>query len=272
MTEKNRNLLIRVISGLTLLPAVFYLLYLGSWWTSALLAFGAAACAYEYVCITLKSHNTISLFVVAMAGAMPILPFAFPAQAPVLVLGATGVVLFAGWAWHLLRGPLTEAPTRTAHLLMAFVYGHGGLTALAALRQRPDEGLTWIVSALFVTWGNDTSAYFAGRFLGRHKMYPEVSPNKTWEGFAGGFVGAVGFLFLIRAVVFPGLTVTDCLVMGTLGSILGPAGDLCESMIKRAYGVKDSGRIIPGHGGMLDRLDALIFNAPMILLYVLFAR
>ncbi len=88
----------------------------------------------------------------------------------------------------------------------------------------------------------------------------------------GGFVGAIGFLFVQRAFFFPTLTVIDCFVLGGLGSVLGPAGDLCESMLKRAYGVKDSGVIIPGHGGMLDRIDALIFNAPMVFLYVVFLR
>ncbi len=271
MTEKNKNLLIRIVSGLSLLPIVLYLLYLGGWWSAGLLGFAAGACAYEYIAITLKTHSPIAWFTVAMAAAMPFLPVAFPQNAHALISGSTGVVVFGAWAWHLLRGPLAEGPQRSANLTMAFIYGHGGLTALSALRLMPEGGM-WVVVALVITWGNDTMAYFAGRFLGKHKLYPEVSPNKTWEGFFGGFVGAIGFLFLQRAFFFPTLSVIDCFVLGSLGSLLGPAGDLCESMLKRAYGVKDSGKIIPGHGGMLDRIDALIFNAPMVLLYVQFAR
>lgn len=271
MTEKNKNLLIRVVSGLTLLPIVLYLLYLGGWWSAGLLGFAAGACAYEYITITLKGLTPIGWVVVLAAAAMPFLPMASPVHAHAIISAATGAVLFGAWGWHLLRGPLPDAPQRTANLLTAFIYGHGGLTALAALRLL-DNGGMWVVVALVITWGNDTMAYFAGRFLGKHKLYPEVSPNKTWEGFFGGFVGAIGFLFLQRAFFFPTLTVIDCFVLGGLGSLLGPAGDLCESMLKRAYGVKDSGRIIPGHGGMLDRIDALIFNAPMVLLYVQFAR
>ncbi len=271
MNEKNKNLLVRVVSALTLLPVVLYLLYRGDWWAAALFGFAAGACAHEYLTIVLKSLSPVGWFTVGMAAAMPFLPVATPPHAAALIAGATGVVVFAAWAWHLLRGPLPEAPARSAHHLMAFIYGHGGLTALAALRLFEDGGW-WVVSALVITWGNDTMAYFAGRFLGRHKLYPEVSPNKTWEGFAGGFVGAIGFLFVQKLFFFPGLTVVDCVVLGALGSVLGPAGDLCESMLKRAYGVKDSGKIIPGHGGMLDRIDALIFNAPMVLLYVQFGR
>jgi phosphatidate cytidylyltransferase len=271
VTEKNKNLLIRVVSGLTLLPIVLYLLYLGGWWTAGLLGFAAGACAYEYITITLKGLTPLAWAVVVTAAAMPFLPVASPDHAHAIISAATGGVLFSAWGWHLLRGPLPDAPQRTANLLTAFIYGHGGLTALAALRLL-DHGGMWVVVALVITWGNDTMAYFAGRFLGKHKLYPEVSPNKTWEGFFGGFVGAIGFLFLQRAFFFDTLTVIDCFVLGSLGSLLGPAGDLCESMLKRAYGVKDSGRIIPGHGGMLDRIDALIFNAPMVLLYVQFAR
>ena len=271
MTEKNRNLLVRVVSAAVLLPIVLYLLYRGGFWAAGLLGVAAAACAHEYLTITLKQLSPVAWFTVAMAAVMPVLPVATPEHATQLAVGLTGVVLFAGWTWHLVYSPLQDAPVRIAQLLTAFVYGSGGLTSLAAVRMLP-EGGWWVVTALVITWGNDTSAYFAGRFLGKHKMYPEVSPNKTWEGFAGGMVGAVAFLFVQRQFFFPELTVVDCFVLGILGSILGPVGDLSESMLKRTYGVKDSGKIIPGHGGMLDRIDALIFNAPLVLLYVEFAR
>ncbi len=271
MTEKNKNLLIRVLTAAVLLPGVLYLLYLGGYWTAALMGVAAGLCAQEYLLITLKEVRPIGWVAIALAVLLPVLPVWRLHDATALACGATGFVLFAGWSYHLVRGPLPEAPTRTAHVLMAFTYGSGGLTALSALRQWTDGGW-WVVAALVITWGNDTAAYFAGRFLGKHKLYPEVSPNKTWEGFAGGFVGSVGGLFIVRGFFFPTLTIVDCVALGVLGGILGPAGDLCESMLKRAYGVKDSGKSIPGHGGMLDRIDALIFNAPMVLLYVQFVR
>jgi len=103
-------------------------------------------------------------------------------------------------------------------------------------------------------------------------MAPAISPNKTWEGFAGGLVGSVGGMFIARAVAFPGLTPLDCSVLGLAGGLLGPLGDLSESQLKRAYQVKDSGKIIPGHGGLLDRVDALLFNAPAVYLYVTVVR
>jgi phosphatidate cytidylyltransferase len=85
-------------------------------------------------------------------------------------------------------------------------------------------------------------------------------------------VGSIGGLLIVKYGFFPKMTIVDCFALGSLGGVLGPMGDLCESMLKRAYGVKDSGNIIPGHGGMLDRIDALLFNAPAALLYVQFVR
>ncbi|MGZ6141565.1 MAG: phosphatidate cytidylyltransferase, partial [Myxococcaceae bacterium] len=164
-----------------------------------------------------------------------------------------------------------HAPVRTAHAVTGCLYGGLGLGPIAALRVGP-SGLQWVISALVITWANDTCAYFAGRLLGRHKLHPAVSPNKTWEGFAGGAVGSVVGMFIARWVAFPGLTTLDCWALGLLGAVLGPLGDLCESMLKRAYGVKDSGMLIPGHGGLLDRVDALLFNAPAVYLYVVLVR
>lgn len=270
MTDGNRNMVLRLATALVLLPGVLALLYRGGWWCGAMLAVAAGVCTSEYIGIVLGRLRLIGWFIVLLSASMPLLPLWKPVEATALVAGATGVVLFASWMYHLVRGPLPEAPLRSAHMLTAFLYGSGGLTAIMAIRNLP-EGLWWVLASLVVTWGNDTAAYFFGRFFGRHKLYPEVSPGKTWEGFFGGFLGSVGGLFFLRAF-FPSLSVVDALAMGALGGMLGPAGDLCESMLKRAYNVKDSGWVIPGHGGMLDRIDALIFNAPMVLLYVQFVR
>lgn len=271
MTDKNRNMLIRALTAFTLLPLVLGLLSLGGWWCGGLLSIAAGLCTSEYIGIALGRLRIIGWFAVLLSSAMPLLVVWRPIEAPALVMGSTGVVLFAAWMYHLIRGPLPEAPMRSAHILTAFLYGSGGLTALMALRNLP-AGMWWVIAALVVTWGNDTAAYFFGRTLGKHKLYPEVSPGKTWEGFFGGFVGSIGLLFVMRAFFFPTMTAVDAALLGVLGGLLGPAGDLCESMLKRAYGVKDSGWVMPGHGGMLDRIDALIFNAPMVLLYVQFVR
>jgi phosphatidate cytidylyltransferase len=271
VNEKNKNLVIRIVSGLILLPVVLILLSLGGAYSAGLLGVAAAICASEYYLITQKTLSPAAWVGMLLAGVLPFLALRDPTRTGEGAFWVTAFFLLFAFTYHLIRGPLPEAPTRVAHLVTGFLYGSVGLTALSAVRLMPD-GMAWVFSALVITWANDTAAYFAGRFLGRHKLYPAVSPNKTWEGFAGGLVGSVGGLFITRAFFYPILTVTDCLVLGVAGGILGPIGDLCESMLKRAYGVKDSGRIIPGHGGILDRIDALLFNAPLVFVYLTFIR
>ena len=130
------------------------------------------------------------------------------------------------------------------------------------------EGNIWILFLLIVIFTNDTGALYIGRLFGRHKLYESVSPNKTWEGAVGGlissFVAAAIFLYFSR---IHGLML-DIFILVLLLSVMGQIGDLVESMLKRIYGIKDSGRILPGHGGMLDRIDALLFSIPVLYIYL----
>lgn len=271
MNSKNQNLIVRIVVALSLLPLVLWLVYEGGYYTAALTGVAAAACAAEYFKITGVGFSPPSWIGLALAGLFPFLPVLKPQTA-----GAIGFWLLAAyfllvWTYLLVAGPRGDAPARAGNLLTGLLYGAFGMTALSTLRGM-EHGGQWVVCAMAVTWSNDTAAYFAGRAFGRHKLFPEVSPNKTWEGFFGGMAGSIGSLFIVRAVVFPELTVLDCLLVGIAGGILGPAGDLCESMLKRAHQVKDSGTLIPGHGGMLDRVDALLFNGPMVFLYARYLR
>ena len=271
MNDKNKNLIVRVVSALVLLPLVLWLVWKGQLWSAGLMGFAAAVCAGEYYLIVFKRLSPAHLGGMLGAGLWPLYPALFPGMFASWALWTGAVVFFFGWIYHLLRGPVASAPERAAHLWTGMAYGAFGMTALAAVRLEP-HGLSWVTSALIITWANDTCAYFAGRFLGRRKLYAEVSPNKTWEGFFGGMLGSIAGMFIGRAFFFPNFAVVDCLLLGLGGGLLGPLGDLCESMLKRAYQVKDSGKIIPGHGGLLDRVDALLFNAPLVFLYVTFFR
>jgi len=271
VNDRNRNLLVRIASAVVLLPVVLLLLGLGGWWCAVLVAFAAAVCALEYERITVHEVGPAQLLAVVGAGAIPLAAAWRPDTFAGIGFWILGGVCFAAWMEALVGTPRGDAPTRAAHAVTGCLYGGLGLAPIAALRIRPD-GLQWVIAALVITWANDTCAYFAGRLLGRHKMAPAISPNKTWEGFAGGLVGSVGGMFIARAVAFPGLTPLDCWVLGLAGGLLGPLGDLSESQLKRAYQVKDSGKIIPGHGGLLDRVDALLFNAPAVYLYVTVVR
>ena len=141
-----------------------------------------------------------------------------------------------------------------------------GLAALSSLRAGPD-GIAWTAVVLGASWANDTAAYLVGRAFGRHKLCVSVSPGKTWEGFLAGLCGGVLALLLIRPFLPRYLDSTACVALGTVAGLFGPVGDLCKSMLKRAYQVKDTGRLFPGHGGMLDRIDAVLFVAPAVWLF-----
>jgi len=271
VNEKNRNLVVRIVAALFLLPAVLALLVLGGWWTAGLVSAAAGACTLEYELITQRGLGVVETLAVLGAALIPLAAAAHPAGFTAVAGWILWVVFVTAAVQGLFAPDRERAPTRTAHAVTGCLYGGMGLGPIAVLRVGP-AGLQWVISALVITWANDTCAYFAGRLFGRHKLHPAVSPNKTWEGFAGGAVGSVGGMFITRWVAFPALTTTDCLVLGLVGGVLGPLGDLCESLLKRAHGVKDSGTLIPGHGGLLDRVDALLFNAPAVYLYVVAVR
>ncbi|MGQ0505525.1 MAG: phosphatidate cytidylyltransferase [Myxococcaceae bacterium] len=271
MNDKNRNLVLRIASALILLPLILFLLGKGGYFSAGLMSVAAALCAMEFFTITQKKLSPAALIGMAVAFLCPLLPALFPREYGELSVWLVTVYFLFVWTYFLLRGPHAEAPVLASQLVTGLVYGSLPLMALAGLRLRED-GLGWVVCTLALTWLNDTFAYFAGRFLGKHKLYPKVSPNKTWEGFAGGLVGSVVGMICTKLIFFPSLTYADCVLLGVAGGLLGPVGDLTESMLKRAYGVKDSGNVVPGHGGVLDRIDALLFNAPLVFLYVQYFR
>jgi len=125
-----------------------------------------------------------------------------------------------------------------------------------------------VLSIFVAIWMCDSVAYFAGRAFGRHKLFPRVSPNKTWEGAIAGFVAAVAAFVVCRQLLLPYLALRDALVCGAIVGAFGQIGDLVESLLKRDAGVKDSSTLIPGHGGVLDRFDSLLFVAPLLFFYL----
>jgi phosphatidate cytidylyltransferase len=163
--------------------------------------------------------------------------------------------------------------TRKDHLERAGRHGAACLASLVYVpllasvwpQTKAHFGPGWLFVTLALAFMSDTGAYAFGRLWGKHKLYPAVSPGKTWEGALGGIVGAnlatIGFgsLFLL-----PELSIPQAVALAVLGSLAGQIGDLFESMLKRSYGVKDSGSLLPGHGGMLDRVDALLFVGPVV--------
>ena len=124
-----------------------------------------------------------------------------------------------------------------------------------------------VISMIFFVWINDTGAYFVGSFFGKHKLYKKISPNKTWEGTLGGIVLCIALAFIV-AKIFPALPQVHLLAISIIVAVFGNLGDLVESMLKRMAGVKDSGTLMPGHGGVLDRFDSLFFATPFVFCYL----
>lgn len=184
------------------------------------------------------------------------------------------VLVVATMAFVMLRPgeDLERAADSVGRYLVGQVWIGLFLASLVWLRKL-DHGLGWVFVVLAVSWCGDTFAYFAGRAFGKRKLYELVSPKKTWEGFFGGLAGGVAGLFLVRWVGqnygdWTGLTPLDCVLLGVTLGAAAVAGDLSESLMKRAFKVKDSGWIMPGHGGLLDRIDSVLFVAPLLVGYV----
>jgi phosphatidate cytidylyltransferase len=144
--------------------------------------------------------------------------------------------------------------------------GGGGAGAVSILRIE-DGGLTLLVASVLLVALGDIGAYFAGTTFGRHKMAPSISPAKSWEGLGGGVLLALA-AGVGAGALLDELTIPQGIGLALVAALLGPIGDLLESMVKRRMGVKDSGRLLPGHGGMLDRLDAILFTLPFAYLYL----
>lgn len=269
------NLTQRVAVALALLPFILWLFVQGGWPLRGLLMATALICLWEYGEVTARSDK-VARAALLIVGALATGHALASTNELATLLVFNLAVIALGSVYVLRPGELHTAWPRLATLGFGVVYIGLGLWAVSRLRDLGDslEGQARagpIMAAFTATWANDTCAYFAGRFFGKHKMAAQISPKKTWEGFAGGALGSLGFLFLGQALfpaVFSYFTAVDLVCIALPTAFLGPMGDLAESMWKRGFDTKDSGAILPGHGGMLDRIDAVLFVVPWALFYL----
>ncbi|MDX1582695.1 MAG: phosphatidate cytidylyltransferase [Thermoanaerobaculia bacterium] len=183
---------------------------------------------------------------------------------PVIV----AILLIIPAAYVFSRSPLEDALPASAVCLLGILYV--GLLSGTLMRLRLDfapHGADLVFFLLFVVWAGDSAAYYTGKNLGRTKLLPRVSPKKTVEGLAGGVAGSIVVAAIIHSTFFPEFPLLHALVCAALLSLVGVVGDLAESVWKRSAGIKDSGKLIPGHGGILDRVDSILFTAPVIYAY-----
>jgi phosphatidate cytidylyltransferase len=183
-----------------------------------------------------------------------------------LLLAITLFVLSFGLIFLLKIKDIKMSAGEVAMMFLGVLYVPLLLSHLALLRDMA-HGVQWIFLLLIIVMSGDTAAFYIGRAFGKKKLYPIVSPNKSIEGSLGGLAGSIAGAFIAKATFFSALSPIDSIMTAVLLGCLGQLGDLFESMLKRSFGVKDSGSIVPGHGGILDRLDSILFAAPAAFFY-----
>lgn len=225
---------------------------------AAFVSFVAFVGLFEFYRMTLPDRKN-EIIPVALAGSF-LTPVPLLAGAYVLPV-LTSLVLCAALILLFRFTEIRIAAQEWALLVSGLLYVPLLLSQLILLRAEP-YGAYWILLLLAIVMAGDSAAYYIGSSFGRHKLYPAVSPNKSIEGALGGVAGSVAGAFIIKLTIFPQLGAIDCIVTALVLGIPGQLGDLFESLLKRSSGVKDSGTIVPGHGGILDRLDSILFAAP----------
>jgi len=213
-------------------------------------------------------ERTFEIWPAAAGGAlMMFIPFCGGERLALASL--TGLFLAFALLFLIRIRDITTAARDIAYAVLGFLYIPFLLMHLVMLH-RTAYGWQWLLVLMLIVMTNDSAAFYTGSAFGKHRLYPLVSPKKSIEGALGGLVGSICGTMLAKATFFPQLTLADALVTAVVIGILGQAGDLFESLLKRSFGVKDSGCCIPGHGGVLDRMDSIIFAAPAMYYYVIY--
>ena len=216
----------------------------------------------EFNRMGLGSEHRFEQWLAALIGAS-IIPLLLFENIVLLFPLLTGSLLVFSLLFLFRLSEITQVHHRLGWIILGLIYLPLLLGHLIPLRMLPD-GQQWIFMTIIVIMCCDSFAYFVGRKIGKRKLYPAVSPNKSIEGGIAGLAGSVLAVLLVKFTFLPVIGVIDGILIGLLLGVMGQLGDLFESLLKRACQVKDSGTIIPGHGGMLDRLDSLLFAFPVV--------
>lgn len=257
------NLFKRVVSALSLLPIVLGLIYLGGWYFFGLLAVGAVLMLREWYALThVETPATLTPYVVIimLAGFVTAMPQAFSAVIITIIVLGLAAILVSQSPRKI--GATAGGSSSIMNAAVGGAYVAVAIVSMAWLRAQDEHGLL-VVWLFFAVWAMDVGGYFAGKGIGGPKLAPVISPKKTWAGLIGGMVLAA----LVSLAISLMFNLGDPLLMpfaAAIVAVIAQLGDLYESAVKRALNQKDSGNLIPGHGGILDRVDGLIFAAPAV--------
>ena len=265
----NANLAIRIATAAVGAPLIIALLYKGAPWGFYLLVLPATLIgAWELFNMTHPGDRLSQVMGVGMSAAASLATYVADGDARVLFTMIVAVPLLGPLLTLVRPGDMKGAALRATAMGFGPLYIGVPLTLLAVIRRDlGGDGPAYVVLTIMFAWFGDTGGYFAGRFLGRHKLYEAVSPKKTIEGSIGGLGGSVFGAMLAHFWFLPSLSLPHGIILALVAGALGQAGDLGESLLKRSTGVKDSGAIVPGHGGILDRVDALLVTSAVTFLY-----
>lgn len=232
---------------------------------TAMIELAAAICFLEYARMSLLKG--ISIYRIRGLIASLVIPLAFISSHYVAYMVLA--LILAAFLFTALEDAASGLDP-AVYTIFGVIYIGIAFSAPILIRMEENGPLQFLLIC-FATWGADIGAYYAGRTMGKTKLAPAISPGKTVEGFVGGIVSALIFATLFASIFFPQANIVLIMGAGLIGGIIGPVGDLAESQIKRHFGVKDSGSILPGHGGLLDRADALMLTAPAYYIFLTLA-
>ncbi|MDO4541594.1 MAG: phosphatidate cytidylyltransferase [Bacillota bacterium] len=256
----------RIISACVFVPLILLATFFGGWFFTLLMSFVAIVGGYEfYNILKAKGYKfNLPLFIIS---ALLFMAFAFMAEDYSIIILALFFLLLVihGLLFVLQRLTIEEA----AVSFFGIYYIAFTLSTMVSMRLHMEGGMFFIFLIFVIQWLTDSGAYIVGSTIGRHKLMPKISPKKSVEGAVGGVAVAV-IAAVLYSLIFPVLPVGWLILMTILASVLGQLGDLVESAFKRWADVKDSGKLIPGHGGILDRFDSLLFIAPFLYIFLLF--
>lgn len=258
----------RLITALILLPIVILITLKGGAFAFAcLLGVLSFVGIGEFYAMALPKRKLESWLAATCGSLLLFVPFLDDKRNLMAGLAALFLLFALHFLFHI--RDIASAATEVAYAMLAFLYVPFLLLHLVLIRQT-EYGVQWLFVIMLIVMTNDSAAYYTGSAFGKRRLYPLVSPKKSIEGSLGGVVGSIGGTMLAKFTFFPQLSFRDALVTAVFVGIIGQTGDLFESMLKRSFGVKDSGSIFPGHGGVLDRLDSIIFAAPVTYYYVIY--
>ena len=273
----------RWLTALIAIPIVLLFVWFGGWWAFTATALVAIIITYELHNMMLHSGYRPLIPVSLGLSVLLLLAAMFPPQQLLILEIGFGAALLISFPWLFFRKKLDGAVVDWSLTLALAMYIGFPLSYFLLLRGYDasvwrgfssgmwvylPRGVWWLLMVLLGVWGFDAAAFFTGRAFGRHKLAPRISPGKTWEGVFGGFVLSIvaGLLLTVQPLGVPWYL---AIVLGILVGIAAVLGDLAESLIKRQTHVKDSGQFMPGHGGLLDRVDSLLFAVIVVYFFAL---